>query len=314
MWKILISMLWDMVFGETGIVKSVFDYFNRVNLAMALDVESIFRDFGIEFTTVRNIIYSFAFYLILLKFVKKILDVYALQTDGDANADIFVVITNFCKAMVIAMSFTVIWGWIFDIAYDFGRKLVDSIQWINGEWLTSNTGNKFLDCFVTMYEVGEKAGSGTAFFVIAPVFAGLCFILMLLQMKNGMELWILRLGVPLACCGLMDADQGVFKQYMKLLWKEVLTILIQLFLLNAGMFLMMNAMKLSPGTAVDILSGEAAEVTVKLVILGILACATIITAFATPKILSEFLVPKQGGGGRVMQAVYMGSSLLRGVL
>lgn len=311
--EILLDFLWELVFREGGIVQSVFYFFdrsnfNKSNLLMALDIELIFREFDIEFITIRNVIYMFAFYLIILKFVKKILDIYALQTDGDANTDIFVMITNFCKAMVIAMSFTTIWEWIFDIAYDFGMQLVGSIQGINSEQMASNTGNSFFNFFIKIREVGAGAGRGDAFFVISILFIFLCFILMIFQIKNGLELWILRLGVPLACCGLLDADQGIFKQYMKLLIKEILTIMIQLALLNIGCFLMMVVLKHVPVNMTDF------GTTGVTVILGMIACATIVTAFATPRILSEFLVPKQGGGGKVMQAVYMGSFLLRGVM
>lgn len=307
MFKIIQDFLWELLYIENGVVESFFYIYNKVNILLILDVDTFFREFNIDFTVIRNTIYSFAFYLIILKFIKKILDVYALQTDGDANVDITVLITNFCKAMVIAMSFTTIWSWILDIVYGFGMQVLDGIQWFdNGMALT--TGNFFFDFFLTMKAAGLAAERGSTVFVAIVIFTLLSVVLMIMQIKNGIELWFLRLGVPLACCGLLDADQGVFKQYTKVFLKGILTIITQLFLLNIGCFLMIVALKHLPGNGLDLLA------TGEVLILGIFACAAIIAAFGMPRLLSEFLVPKQGGGGKVMQAVYMGSFLLRGVM
>lgn len=307
MFKILMDLFWEFLYGETGIVQSIFYTFNKTNLLLILDIDLLFRKFDIDFTAIQNTIYSFTFYLIILKFVKKILDVYALQTDGDANGEIMVLITNFCKAMVIAMSFTTIWGWILDIVYDFSMQLLNSIQWVSDGGIP-HTDNVFYQLFLSMKEACEGVEKGNAVFVIIIVFTFLSFILMIVQIKNGIELWILRLGIPLACCGLLDADQGIFKQYTKVFLKGILTIPIQLVLLNIGCFLMNVALARAPEGLSNLL------VLGLTVLLGIVACSFLIAAFFIPKLLSEFLVPKQGGGGKVMQAVYMGSFLLRGVM
>ena len=288
MYKILIDLIWDAAFSDQGI-SSLFEILYPSLLRNSLDIQWQFDEFGTIFSMVRNTIFLYSYYLIILKFIKKIFDVYALQTDGDANADIFVLITNFCKAMVIAMGFTTIWSWILDIVFDFSMELLSDIGVFDGlsffDWLEST-------CVVGTLINGPL-------YIILPLFTLLLGIMMILQIKNGVELWLLRLGAPLACCGLLDSDQGIFKPYMKLLLKEVLTIIIQVFLLNVGMLLIMKSNISDFNHTVS---------------LGLYAIAVIVVAFATPRILSEFLVPKQGGGGRVMQAVYMGSFLLRGVL
>lgn len=286
MFKIITDYLWDMVFSEQG-MGWFFQIMNLRMLCQAFDIQLFFNDFGISFANVQKVIYSYSIYLIILKFIKKILDVHALQTDGDANADISVSIMNFCKAVVISIVFTTIWSWVIEIAVEFGMDITASMNLGTGDSIYS-----------MIKSIGESS-EDTPLYIIAPVFAGLSCLVIILQMKNGVELWILRLGVPLACCGLLDADQGVFKQYMKLLLKEVLTIIIQIFLLNAGVFLL---------TFINL------DNIVNSIILGTYAIMVIVVALATPKILSEFLVSKQSGGGKVMQAVYMSSFLLRGVM
>lgn len=286
MFKILQDFLWNLVFGDQGL-NWFYQYNNLKTLLFALDIQLFFDTVGISMKAVCNTIYIYSFYLIILKFVKKVLDIYALQTDGDAGTDLFVVIANFCKAMVIAMSFTTIWNWLLEIVIDFSMDLLKTMNLGGGTAVIND-----------LKAIGE-ASSDTPLFIIVPIFVGLSNILLLCQLKNALELWILRLGVPLACCGLLDADQGVYKQYMRSLFKAVLTIIIQVFLMNLALYLMTFI-------RLDDLANS--------VLLGAYAIMTVVVAFATPKLLSEFLVPKQGGGGKVMQAVYMGSFLLRGVM
>lgn len=286
MFKIIQDFLWDTVFGEQGLNR-FFQSSNMQTLLYAFDIQLFFDTVGISMKIVCNTIYLYSFYLIILKFVKKMLDIYALQTDGDAGTDILTMIANFCKAMVLAMSFTTIWNWMMEIAVDFSMDLINT--------MALGSSNTFIN---EMKVIGETA-SDTPLFIIIPLFIGLTNILRLCLMKDAVELWILRLGVPLACCGLLDADQGVYKQYMRSLFKAVLTIIIQVFLMNLALYLMTFIRLDNLGNAI---------------LLGVYAIMTVAAAFATPKLLSEFLAPKQGGGGKVMQAVYMGSFLLRGVM
>ena len=91
---------------------------------------------------------------------------------------------------------------------------------------------------------------------------------MISTMSKGMELFILRLGFPLACVGLVNPDGGVFKSYSEKLIKSVLTVLVQIILCKIAIVLIFN---------VKLLFGIAA----------------IIMAIKTPKFLQEFML---GGG------------------
>lgn len=286
MFQLFVDFIWTLAFSEYGAM-TVFEALNDDLLIRALSIETFFSELGTTFSYVRNTIYLYAYYLLILKFVKKIFDVYALQTDGDSNADIFVLVTNFCKAMVISMMFTTIWSWGMDIALEFGTDLTAGIDVGIRESM-----------FDTAKSLGESAPN-TAVYIIMPIYTFLGGILELVQLYNGVELWIFRMFVPLACYGLLDADQGVYKQYMKLIIKSVLTIIIQIFLLNVGVLLISFVKLDNLGYAM---------------LLMITAIMVLVFAFKTPRIFGEFLLQKQGGGGRVMQTVYMGSLLLRGVM
>lgn len=282
---ILYKLIWDIAFAQNSIFQIDFDDLTGLTLKAGLDMTGFLEDYGISFTGIEHIVYIFAIQFIVLKFVKKLIDVYGMQTDGDANADIVTVVINFCKAMVIAMSFTVIWGWIYDIVYDFAKQVINAV---------SIVGVNYTDMYDQLKVVTENNSGATAY-VLTPVITILNSILAYMQMKNGVELWILRLGLPLACVGLLDADQGIFKQYIKLMLKVVLTVVIQSFVVNAGMCVL-----------------YLANTTGATIVFFFIALMIIIVGFTTPKTLSELLMPHQGGGGRIMSVMYIGSMLFRG--
>lgn len=63
-----------------------------------MDVFSIFSGLGIS--------------LIVLKFLKKGFETYILWTEGDADADPLLLLTNFFKALAVAVSFPVLYEWL----------------------------------------------------------------------------------------------------------------------------------------------------------------------------------------------------------
>jgi hypothetical protein len=286
MYRILTDFLWDFVFTEHSIIGMIYRVILSACLRLGLDMTGFMRDNGINFTGLEHVIYIFAIQFIILKFVKKLIDVYGLQTDGDANADITTLVINFCKAMVIAMTFTLIWSWMYEIAYDFITQLVQSVNVVS---------LNYADIYSQVQELTTGAAEEFILFIIIVL---LYSVMGIIQIKNGVELWILRLGLPLACVGILDADQGIFKQYLKLILKVILTIMVQNVCVAAGMYALYLA-----------ITAENA------VLLCAISLGIIIVGFKTPRMLSELLMPQQaGGGGKIMQAVYMGSMLVRGVM
>ena len=104
------------------------------------------------------------------------------------------------------------------------------------------------------------------------VFVIVYFILYFQFLMRGLEILILRVGMPLACVGLIDNDKGVFKPYMSKFFQSALSVIIQIALAKLGVGLMMN-MHIFWGVACMIL------------------------AVRTPKFLQEFIVTTGGGGG-----------------
>lgn len=283
MFQELIKFLYNIGLFLIAIAKAVGMVYDKVLLTFPLNIDYYMEQQGITFHSVRVVIYTFSIYLIVLKFVKKLFDVYALQVDGDPNADINVLVTSFFKAMVVAMSFTTIWSWLYDIVIDFGTDLIKAIN--------IETVGQQIDSLLQLSNADIDIGSPNT--ILLPVFMFLIGLMFLLFFKNAVEFWVVRLGVPLACCGLLDADQGLFKQYTKILLKEILTILIRVFMLHISL---------------GVLAIGGVSVFTLLV-----SFSSLIVGFTTPMLLSELLIQRQQGG-RFMNTVYMGAMVLRGVI
>ena len=217
------------------------------------------------FKNLYDIVFGFGVSLIVLKFLKKGFETYVLWTDGDADEEPIAILTNFFKAMAVAVAFPTLYGWLADIITDMTTKLMTAIgsateaDW--GAW------------------VAGIASAGIVTAIFALIFMVVYFILYFQFLMRGLEIMILRVGVPLACVGLIDNDKGVFKAYLNKFFQSTLAVLIQLCLSKLGVGLMLN-MHVFWGVACMVL------------------------AVKTPKFLQDFLITTNSGGGAVVNNVY----------
>jgi hypothetical protein len=217
------------------------------------------------FQSLFNIVFGFGISLIVLKFLKKGFETYVLWTDGDADEEPISLLTNFFKAMAVAVCFPTLYKWMADIIQDMTGKLLQAIGAATDyDWTAWVTGI-------------SSAGIVTALFGL--IFIIVYFILYFQFLMRGLEILILRVGIPLACVGLLDNDRGIFKSYFNKFFQSMLAVVIQLVLCKLGVGLMMN-MHVFWGVACMIL------------------------AVKTPKFLQDFLVTTGGGGGGIVNNVY----------
>ena len=118
--------------------------------------------------------------------------------------------------------------------------------------------------------------------ILGLVFVISYFMLYFQFLMRGLEILILRVGLPLACVGLLDNDKGVFKNYVMKFFQSMTSVVVQIALCKLGVGLMMNL-----GGNMNIFWGTAC----------------IVLAIRTPRFLVEFMVPSGGGGG-VVNNVY----------
>jgi len=215
--------------------------------------------------TLFNILFGFGVSLIVLKFLKKGFETYILWSDGDADEEPLSLLTNFFKALAVAVCFPTLYQWMAAIVEDMTDQLLAALgaatnygwqAWVNG--------------ISTM-------GLVTAIFGLIFI---ICYFMLYFQfLMRGLEIFILRVGVPLACVGLLDNDKGVFKAYLNKFFQSMLAVVVQLVLSKLGVGLMLN---------MHVFWG--------------LACMML--AIRTPRFLQDFLITTGGGGGGVINNVY----------
>ena len=211
-----------------------------------------------------EILLGFGVSLIILKFLKKGFECYVMWTDGDPDSEPIQLIIRFVQAIAVAVCFPVMYGWLADITESLTNQLITAIgastnynwqAWVNGL---------------------SSAGLVTAIFGL--VFVICYFILYFQFLMRGVEIMILRIGLPLACTGLLDNDKGVFKTYLTKFFQSTVAVMVQISLCKLGVGMMMNV-----GINLNVFWG--------------IAC--LVLAIKTPRFLSEFMVPTGGGGGMV---------------
>jgi hypothetical protein len=216
-------------------------------------------------TTLTNVMFGFGVSLIILKFIKKGFDTYVLWNGSDAEEEPYFLVINFVKALAVAICFPVIYGWMAAIVTDMTDQILHAIgvgtQYSWAAWVTGIS----------------SLGIVTAIFGL--VFIITYFMLYFQFLMRGLEMLILRIGIPIACVGLLDNDSGVFKNYISTFFKSMLSVVVQIALAKLGVGLMLN-MHVFWGVACMIL------------------------ALRTPKFLAEFVMPTSGGSGGAINNVY----------
>lgn len=218
--------------------------------------------------TLFDILLGFGVSLIILKFLKKGFECYVLWTDGDPDSEPFVLIIRFVQAVAVAVCFPVLYGWLADITRNLTDELLAAIGVSTDyNWKAWTKGI-------------SSAGIVTA--ILGLVFVIAYFMLYFQFLMRGLEILILRVGMPLACVGLLDNDKGVFKNYTMKFFQSMVSVVVQVALCKLGIGMMMNI-----GGNMNIFWGTAC----------------IVLAIRTPRFLAEFMVPSGGGGG-VVNNVY----------
>nr|WP_314464493.1 conjugal transfer protein TrbL family protein [uncultured Clostridium sp.] len=215
-----------------------------------------------------DILLGFGVSLIILKFLKKGFECYVMWTDGDPDVEPTHLVIRFIQAIAVAVCFPVMYGWLAEITQNLTDELMSAIgAATNYDWQAWVNGISSL-------------GLVTAIFGL--IFVVCYFVLYFQFLMRGLEIMILRIGLPLACVGLLDNDKGVFKTYINKFFQSTLAVVVQICLCKLGVGMMMNV-----GINMNIFWG--------------IAC--IVLAIKTPRFLSEFMVPTGGGAG-VINNVY----------
>lgn len=226
---------------------------------------------------VYTFIYAFACALVTLKFIFKGFQIYVLWRNGDADASPRDMAVGTAEAAVVMVAFP----WLYERAVDVCIYFAGGVMGRLGVAAFSGRFaglNPALDVALTGKPDIKSMFPLTLFFAL--IFFGLLFVLWIKLMRQGLELLVMRLGVPLATLGLIDSDMALFKNYFQTLIKTGLTVIVQVTLMSL-----------------------AFRVIVTFEILNWLAAiALIATAHSTPRLMQQFLAPQAQGGGGIQKA------------
>ena len=213
-----------------------------------------------------DIFFAFGVSLIILKFLKKGFERYILWTEGDADTEPIILLTGFFKVLAVAICFPTLYDWLAEIVADMRSQVITIIS--------DDMATDFTAIITGISTAGIFTGILSLIFFI-------CFFILYIQfLTRGLEILILRVGVPLACVGLMDNDNGIFRTYIQKFFQSTLAVMVQIILAKLGIALMLN---------MHVFWGLAA----------------LLLALRTPKFLQEFIIVSGGqGGGGMMNKVY----------
>lgn len=189
---------------------------------------------------------------------------------ADPDTDPLDLVTNFIRAMVVALSFPILYEWLATVVEDLTDKLLVT--------LSGSLDDSFAQGLMAL-------ASLNLFNAILSLVFFICFFLLYIQfLMRGFEILILRLGMPIACVGLIDSNKGVFAGYLNKFFQSTLSVVVQIALCKMALGLMINGH----------------------IFWGI---AGIMLSLKTPKFLQEVILT--GGGGVSMNTVYHTTQMVK---
>ncbi len=204
----------------------------------------------------------------IMLFLKKGFEIYILWNDGDSDLDPVVFLASFIKMTVVIVWFSSAYGYGVEVATNIFNKLLESI--------TGNvTGKDFLAGLLNFVDLNN----GFLFIIFIVVLLINAIRLVIQFFGRGIELFILRIGVPLAALDMLNADSVAWRAYVKKIVQITLTLELQIFLFFLSLMIPINGIK-------NI----------------IFAIAIQLTAIKLPSFLSELLVVSAGNGGLISKA------------
>lgn len=259
------SILTNLITSIIGSVdNSINEAFNGL-MDLCFNAEyTLTHNFGIallSFENLKTVITSFAICLIILKFLKKGFDIYILWTEGESDTPPLTFIMYYIRALVILICSTIIWDWVVEIIKSFGTSLLNAMS--------------FSTTFTLTTTIANFATGGMFSAIIGLVAIILYFILYIQFIMRGLEIWILKIGFPIACVGLVQADGGAFNSYFEKILKSMITVVVQIILCKLSMMLIASSQ-------------------------FIYTIAAIILALKTPRFLQDIMMVSGGGIGNVI--------------
>lgn len=268
------------IFSEllSGILEQALTQFDNIMLNIIEFMMNIEKMMNVLFPTYAvdkayQFVYLFSATLLILKFLKKGFSVYILWRDGDADSSPQDMVIGTVEAVVVMIGFPMMYDILAEVTIWFTKNIMTCFS------LSTDGALSIL--------IKTLAQLGIPQLIMLIIYVVMVIVLFIKLLQRGVELLILRLGIPFACLGLIDSDMGAFKPYIQNLFKCMFTSVIQVCLMSLSLRCMLNVSVYSFTTSC----------------LGI---ALITTAFSTPALLQNMLVGS-GASLNLTNKIYSGA-------
>ena len=236
----LVELIESFIGGSEATLNSLFK--SMVNLVFHIERElsnlKLADGSFINFNKIYETIFSFAIYILIIVFISKAIKIYFMMREGDAEENPIQLMIGMIKAVIIMICFKEIYSIFVGIVQEFLNGILSNmtVQGTNlAEILTGNMG-------------------GGIFTAVACLVLLIVWLILICQfIMKGIEILVMRLGIPFASIGLLNSDNGVFTEYVRDFLLTAFTLVVQLGLLNLSILALVNG-HLIYGIAIAIVS------------------------------------------------------------
>ncbi|MEM5780048.1 MAG: conjugal transfer protein TrbL family protein [Lawsonibacter sp.] len=264
----------------SDIINSAISDFDGVMLWILdgmLHVENMTDSAASTIVTSHNIseVYQFIYFvagaLLILKFLFKGIEIYLLWRDGDPENSPQDMLMGGIEGTVMMLVFPYLYDVMAEVTVFFATGIMDRFG--------LSTGDTIPISVLDPVGIAEKS---ILLLILLIVYLVLMVVMMIKLVGRGFELLILRLGVPIACMGLVDSDKGLFKGYIQIVFKTLFTSVIQIVMLSFSLRMIVTLNLFNLICAVSIIS----------------------IAMGAPLLMQQILVATGRGGGGMIQKLY----------
>lgn len=239
----LVELIQNFISGSESTLNSIFN--SMLNLVFFIERELMYIPQGailaqakVDFNAIYQVVFNFATYLLVIVFIAKAIKTYFMMREGDNEQNPVQLVIGMLKAVIIMICFKEIYTIGVGIVEEFLNSILNVMP-------IQNTN---------LAEALSNNIQGGIFTAVACLVLLICWLLLICQfIMKGIELLVMRIGIPFASIGLLNSDGGVFPDYIRSFLMTAFTIVIQLSLLNVSILTLLTN-KLIYGIAIAIVA------------------------------------------------------------
>lgn len=243
MTDMLVELIQNFISGSESTLNSIFN--SMLNLVFFIERELMYIPQGailaqakVDFNAIYQVVFNFATYLLVIVFIAKAIKTYFMMRDGDNEQNPVQLVIGMLKAVIIMICFKEIYTIGVGIVEEFLNSILNVMPLQN----------------INLAEALSNNIQGGIFTAVACLVLLICWLLLICQfIMKGIELLVMRIGIPFASIGLLNSDGGVFPDYIRSFLMIAFTIVIQLALLNVSILTLLTN-KLIYGIAIAIVA------------------------------------------------------------